>query len=212
MLRQEELAFIKAISNFRLSPALHRELRMALSKKNKKPEVPAGSRSTTSVGGAKATQRSSSQVVGKRKANDLASSGETFEPTNMSPGPGVGSAPLPASASAVTGEQAAACSWQLWPPEGGVMYAADLTGPAASFQASGSFKPIAMGSDQSEPTVSSETDNWRMSSDMSGPLSDKPDGTPQHAQVVNNCLPAGHRPYKTPIFITGFSDSRTFLV
>jgi hypothetical protein len=51
-----------------------------------------------------------------------------------------------------------------------------------------------------------------MSDDMSGPLSDKPDGTtPQHAQVNNTCLPAGQRTNKTPIFISGATDTRTFL-
>jgi hypothetical protein len=49
-----------------------------------------------------------------------------------------------------------------------------------------------------------------MSNDMSGPLSDKPDGTTQHAQVANTCLPAGQRPNKAPIFITGVSEARTF--
>jgi hypothetical protein len=42
-----------------------------------------------------------------------------------------------------------------------------------------------------------------MSNDMYGDLSDKPDGTAPHAQVTNTCLPAGERPNKTPIFITG---------
>jgi hypothetical protein len=51
-----------------------------------------------------------------------------------------------------------------------------------------------------------------MSNDMTGPLSDKLDGTtPQHAQVSNACLPAGQRPNKTPIFISGATDTCTFL-
>jgi hypothetical protein len=50
MLREEELAFIKAISNLQLSPALLREIRMALSRRKKKPVVLAGSRSTASGG------------------------------------------------------------------------------------------------------------------------------------------------------------------
>jgi DNA-binding HxlR family transcriptional regulator len=40
MLRQEELAFIKAISTLQLSPALLRELRMALLHRKKKPVEP----------------------------------------------------------------------------------------------------------------------------------------------------------------------------
>jgi len=50
-----------------------------------------------------------------------------------------------------------------------------------------------------------------MSSDMSGPLSDKPDGTTQNAQVANTCLSAGERANKTPIFISGIRDTRAFL-
>jgi hypothetical protein len=144
---------------------------MVLSRRKKKPVVPAGSRSTASVGGATASQRSSSQLAGKRKANELANSGESFEPANRRPAPEGGSTPLPACASAVTGGQAAACSRQLGPPERGVTYAAVLGGPVAPFQVSGSLRPTAMGSDQSETAVSHETDNRRMSSDMSGPLS-----------------------------------------
>ena len=72
MLRQEELAFVKAISTMQLSPAILKELRMALSRR-KKPVVPAGIRSTTSASGAGAPQR---LLAGKRKANALASSGD----------------------------------------------------------------------------------------------------------------------------------------
>jgi len=69
-----------------------------------------------------------------------------------------------------------------------------------------------MDSDPSEPAVSSGTANRLMSVDMSGPLSDKPDGTTQHAQMTNTCLPAGELPKKTPIFITGASDTHAFLI
>jgi len=62
-----------------------------------------------------------------------------------------------------------------------------------------------------DSAVSSETANRRISSDMSGPLSDKPVGTTLNAQVINTCLPAEKCPYKTPIFITGISDARAFL-
>ena len=68
-----------------------------------------------------------------------------------------------------------------------------------------------MGKDLSEPTVSSKTAKRRMSSDMSGALNDKLDSTTQHAQVNNTCLRAGEIPNKTPIFIAGVSDARTFL-
>jgi len=47
---------------------------------------------------------------------------------------------------------------------------------------------------------------------MCGPLSDMPDGTTVSAQVKNTCIPAGGRPNKTPIFISGLYDTRAFLV
>ena len=46
---------------------------------------------------------------------------------------------------------------------------------------------------------------------MSGPLSEKPDVTTTHAPVTNAYLPAGVRPNKTPIFISGFRDTCAFL-
>jgi len=51
-----------------------------------------------------------------------------------------------------------------------------------------------------------------MSSDMSGPLSDMPDGTTVSGHVTNTFLPAGQRPNKTPIFISGLRVTRAFLV
>ena len=211
MLWQEELAFIKAISTLQLSPAILKELRMALSRGKKKPVVPAGIHSITSGCGARAPQRSSGQLTGKRKSNELASSGESLEPANRHPAPSDGSAPLPASASAVMGELAAPCSRQLVSPEGGVTYATALARSVAPLQPSGSLKPTAMGSDPSESTVSPETANRRMSSDMSELLSDMPDGTTASAHVTNTCIPAGDRPNKTPIFISGVHDTRAFL-
>ena len=68
-----------------------------------------------------------------------------------------------------------------------------------------------MDSYTSEPGVSMETTNKRMSSDISGPLSGMPDDTTSNSQVANTCLPAGECPNKTPIFISGVSDTRSFL-
>ena len=68
-----------------------------------------------------------------------------------------------------------------------------------------------MDSDLSEPAVSSEAVNRCMFIDMSGPLSDMQVGTTTHAQVTNAYLPAGERPNKTPIFITGVRHARAFL-
>jgi hypothetical protein len=50
MLMQEGLAFIKALSTFQVSPALFKELRMAISCKKRRPAVRAGSRSTAPRG------------------------------------------------------------------------------------------------------------------------------------------------------------------
>ena len=174
--------------------------------RKKKPAVPAGRRSTTSGSGARASQ----QLEGNRKANELARLGDLMEPANRHPAPGAGSAPLPATSS-VRGEQAAVSSRQLGPSEGRVTYRALLDRPVAPLQPSGSLKPTAMDSDPSEPVVLSETTNRRMSSNMFGPVSDKPDGTTAYAHVANTCLPAGQRPNKTPIFISGFGDVRSFL-
>jgi hypothetical protein len=153
MLRQDELAFIKAHSTFQVSPAVLKELRVALSRRKKKPAVPAGSRSTAPGRGAGAHLQPSRELAGKRKANELASSGGSPEPANRRAAPSEGSAPLPASTSAVTGEQAASCSRQLGPPEGGATYAAVLAGFVAPDQPSGSLKPTSMDSELSESAV-----------------------------------------------------------
>ena len=50
-----------------------------------------------------------------------------------------------------------------------------------------------------------------MSSDMSGPLCDMPDGTIINVQVANTCLPSGECPNKTPNFISGVRDTSAFL-
>jgi hypothetical protein len=206
MLRQDELAFLKAIFPFQVSPVLLKELRLAMARRKKRPAVPAGRRSTPSGSGASASQ----QLAGKRKANELASSGGSMEPANRRPAPGAGSLPLPANP-AVTGEQAASGSRQPGPSGVGATYAAVLSGSIAPSQPSGTLKPTAMDSDSSESGVSMETSERRMSQDMSGPLSGMPHGTTDHAHVANACLPAGQRPNKTPIFISGLSDTRGFL-
>jgi len=64
MRRQDELAFIKAISTLQLSPAFLKGLRLAMARR-KKPAVPAGGRSTTSGSEARVSQ----QLAGK--ANEL---------------------------------------------------------------------------------------------------------------------------------------------
>jgi hypothetical protein len=50
-----------------------------------------------------------------------------------------------------------------------------------------------------------------MSSNISGPLGDMPDGTTNPTKVANIYLPAGERSEMMPIYISGFRDSRAFL-
>jgi len=90
MLRQEELAFIKAISTLLPSPTIPQELRMALSRRRKMPALPAGSRRTAPGGGSGAHQRTTGQLVCKRKSNELAGSGDSFELANRRPAPSQG--------------------------------------------------------------------------------------------------------------------------
>jgi hypothetical protein len=109
----------------------------------------------------------------------------------------------------VTDEQTAISSRQLGPPEGGATCAAVLAGPLVHCQSSGSLMPTAMDSDLSKTAVTPDTANWHMSSDMSRPLSDKPDGTTPKDQVTTTYLPTPT--YQQPIFIRGVSDTRSFL-
>ena len=90
---------------------------MAMSRRKKKPVVPAGIRSTTSASGSRAPQRLPSLLAVKRKANELASSGDSFDLAIRRPAPDAGSAPLPANSSEITGEHAAHCSRHLVSPE-----------------------------------------------------------------------------------------------
>ena len=97
MPRQDELDFIKALSTL--------QVKLVMARRKKIPTVSAGRRSTTSGSGSTAPQ----QLAGKRKANELASSGDSTEPANLRPATGAGYMPLPAT-TIVTGEQAAASS------------------------------------------------------------------------------------------------------
>jgi len=133
-----------------------------------------------------------------------------MEPANRRPASGAGSVSLPANLT-VTDEQAAAGSLQPGQSGGGATYTALFSGPVARSQPSGRLKPTAVDLDPSEPGASMETNNRRISSNMYGPLSGRPDGTTANAQVANACPAAGECPNKTPIFISGVSDTRSFL-
>jgi len=123
MLRHDELAFIKALST------LHRR-QVTTQKKKKFPTVSAGRRSTPSG----RVSRASQCITGKRKANELASSGDSSEPANRRPATGAGSKPLPATTYA-TGEQAASSSRQPGPSGVGATYAAVFAANAAKWAA-----------------------------------------------------------------------------
>ena len=143
----------------------------------------------------------------KRKTEELSGSECPSEPASRRPAPE--HLLLRATATA-TGEQAASGSRQPGSSGVGSTYAAVLSASVAPSQPSGTLKPTAMGSDSSESVVSMETSERGMSQDMSGPLSGTPDGTTNNAHVANACIP-GQRPNKTPIFISGVSDTRSFL-
>ena len=136
MLRQNELPFMKAISILQVSPALLKELRLAMARR-KKPSVPAVRRSTTSGSGTRASQ----QVAGKRKANELSSSGDSMEPANRGTAPGAGSLYLTATSS-TTGEQAAPGSRQPGPSGVGATYAALLAASSHRTSQGGRSSPL----------------------------------------------------------------------
>ena len=81
------------------------------------------------------------------------------------------------------------------------MYAAVSDEPVAPSQPNESLTPTAIYSGRSERTVCSETVHRRMSSGMSVPLSKKPDGTTQNAQVINTSLQAEELPNNTPFLL-----------
>ena len=150
MLKQENLAFIKAVTTLQVTPALLRELRTALSARKRRTVVSAEIRGRAHAGGSRSSQRAPSRIAGKHEASVLAFSGEYIEPAIRSPAPEAGSATLHAK-SLATGEEAANGSWKIGPQEGGSTYAALLTGFATPNRPSGTINPTAMYSDPSEP-------------------------------------------------------------
>jgi hypothetical protein len=137
MLKQEELAFLKALSAEDISPEFYHHLMAALGKK-KRPAVPTRKRGTT------VPQRTS--ATGKRKATEPACASDSSEPATRRPATGAGRTSPPLHSPDATSKQAA--------PESGMTYTA---APAAPYTQSGPLKPSANGSDPSEPAVYSET-------------------------------------------------------
>jgi hypothetical protein len=133
------------------------------------------------------------------------------------PGPlsGAGSAPFPVTAAGSNQEGSAAMSARNpGTAEVRATYAAVVSDSPSSIHPSGTLKPTANGSASSDPAASSEADTRRMSvCDMPGPLRGLPVGaTIPNPQPANpSVVTPGERRNRTPIYITGVSDTRGFL-
>jgi hypothetical protein len=159
MLKQEELAFSKAISTLHLSPALLPELREALaaSKKRKATASSKAKPSGVAVAEVRPSYKPLQQPAGKRKAVELSNSDGVSEPAAWRPAPSA----LPVEGSAAMSaadEPTAGTSRQRRPKEGGSVYAAVVAGRAVPRQESGPPKPKATGSGVPEPAASTEAD------------------------------------------------------
>jgi len=186
MLKKEELAFVKALSNVEVSPLFLKEVKKAVAAGKKKTTL-AAHKAKTSAG------ECPSWVGGARTYRDpLLLSAPKRKATSNSHG-------------------LTSCLQQPGSPRVGATYAAVLSASVAPSQPSGTLKPTAMGSDSSESGFSMETSERRLSEDISGPLSGTPDGTTNNIHVANTCILAGQRPNKKPIFISGVSETRAFL-
>jgi len=84
MITQDKLAFMTTISALQVSPTRLKDFKLAIARR-KKPAMSGGKPSTTSVSGNMAFQ----QLGGKRKANELACSGNSMETAKWRP-PGAG--------------------------------------------------------------------------------------------------------------------------
>ena len=132
-----------------------------------------------------------------------------MEPANRRPAPGAGSCLCPRTQLSLANKLLLAAGKPDHSGEGqGTRLYWQGPSPRLSQMAA---QPTAMNSDPSEPSVSMETTNRRMYSDMFGPLSGMTYGTTTNAQVANACLPAGELSNKTPIFISHVSDTCSFL-
>jgi hypothetical protein len=209
MLKQEGLALLRAMSSVHGNPALLRELRKAIAAKKAKADACSKAKTScvalfkrhASITGARSVPPSSpgkgsGPTMGKRKAESSDSDGRTT-PAARRPAP---------DQSGTSGDPAPQCRRHQAATEGKPAYAAVVAGRTNPQQPSGQPKPTATGSDSSEPVSSSEAANRRIYVDMSGPLSSMPAGTTEAGAV-----PAEERPTKTPVFVTGVTDTRRFL-
>jgi hypothetical protein len=88
-------------------------------------------RNITRGGGFNAFQRSSVQLAGKRKSNELFTSGDLHESVDRLTASSARAAPITATLTYVTWEQASVRFRQFGGPEGGVTYAAVVAEPVA---------------------------------------------------------------------------------
>jgi hypothetical protein len=184
MLRQEELAFIKALSNVEVSPLFLKEVKKAVAAGKKKKALAAHKTKASAgelpswVGEASTSHDTLPLSAPKRKAEELSGSDCPSEPASRRPAP---EHPLDngPSAHGTTGEQAAQCSRQLGPSEGRLAYATVVAGTASLHLPSGTQKSIAKVSVSTQTAASSEAAPRRMSLvDMSGPLCTTADQEP----------------------------------
>jgi hypothetical protein len=221
MLKQEELAFINAVGTMELSPVLLRVLRKAMAAAKKKKALAATTPNASASplvhpGGAGGEARTSLDSEHpnecKRKAEELSNPDCTTEAASRRPAPGHlfedGT-----EVQGTTGELTAQSSWQLGSAEGRLAYATVVAGVASLQKPSGPHKSTAHGLVPAEPTASPETAFRLMSlGDMSRPLCGMPDGATTNAQVATSSVaPTGEQQNKTPIYVTGMTDTRGFL-
>jgi hypothetical protein len=150
--------------------------------------------------------------VCKRKAEELSSQDCTTEPATRRLAPGH-SFEDGTEAQGTTGELVAQSSRQLGSAEGRLAYATVVAGVASLQKPSGPQKSTANGTVPAKPAASTEGAIRRMYlGDMSGPLCGMPDGASTNAQLAtNSAAPIGERQNKTPIYVTGVTDTRGFL-
>jgi hypothetical protein len=198
---------MRAISSVQGNPVLLRKLRTALAANKtskaaactvRTPRVTPSKRhaTTTTTTNGPRTVLAPLPIAGKRKAEFSCSDGLST-PAARRPAP---------DAQGTSVATAPSTSRQLDVAAGKAAYAAVVAGDSNPRQSSGQPKPIATGSDSSEPAASSEAATRCMSVDMSKPLGSMPAGATDAGAV-----PAGERPNKTPVFFTGVTDTRGFL-
>jgi hypothetical protein len=147
-----------------------------------------------------------------QKAEELSNQDCTTEPASHRPVPGH----LFENGTEVQGtmgELAAQSSRQLGSAEGRLAYTTVVAGVASLQKPSGPHKSTANGSVPAEPAASPETAIRRTSlEDMSGPLCGMPDGATTNAHVAtSSAAPIGEWQNKTPIYVTGVTDTCGFL-